>query len=279
MNRILRFGDHGEDVRAAQDALNFHIRRLQPLETDGKFGKDTKARVMEFQKSNGLQVDGSVGSETNGKLFEIEVQAFSLGIVPITLLNFPKIGSGASTQPPGIGQPTLIPPLRRPTFTSLQLLPSSISFIPPLNKAGQILNLTLTVPARNDPHDPKLRSFQQIVQVLETLPPNFPFRTMIIGAVPNPVKKIVDIGLGFKWGIDPVFDLKKLKGPSEFVVGAKGSASYTLGVINQAGPGLKMAIFVKGDFKAQFDYTSRKAASHPLFILNGSIIAGVEVRF
>src|SRR4029079_467745 len=114
--------------------------------------------------------------------------------------------------------------------------PSSFLRIPALTSQGQVLNLTLTAPARNDPVDPALKSFRQIVQVLETLPPNFPFRTMIIGAVPNPVKKIGDLGFGFKWGIDPVFDLKKLGPPVEFSTGIKGNASYTLRVIDRPGP-------------------------------------------
>ena len=292
MSRTLRMGDQGDDVRAVQDVLNFHIRRLQLLVVDGRFGPLTKARVVEFQKANSLQVDGIVGNQTNAKLFEIEEIPFSLGLVPKLLLTLPKVGTGT---PSGIKPPNLIPPLTLPgqgpqpqgipgilpipILTPFQLLPSSFSPIPTLNSRGQILNLKLTVPSRNDPLDPRVRSFQQIVQVLETLPPNFPFRAMIIGAVPNPVKKVGDLSLGFKWGVDPVFDLKKLSGPTEFTVGAKGTASYTLGVINQGPSGLKMGVFAKGDFKGEFDYTSQKATSSPLLHLQGSILLGVEGRF
>lgn len=288
MSRTLRIGDQGGDVRAVQDVLNFHIRRLEALDADGKFGSLTKSRVVEFQQANALQPDGIVGNETKKKLFETEELTFSLAILPKLLLNLPKIGTQSPLQQTGLRPPNLIPPLTLPTLTPLRLPPSSFSTIPPLNSAGQTLNLKLTVPARNDPRDPKLSSFLQIVQLLETLPANFPFRTMIIGAVPKPKKKIGsldldpvgDLSTGFKWGIDPVFDLKQPTGPSEFTVGAKGNAKYTLGVINQPGPGgLKLGIFAEGDFKGELDYTSQKATSRPLLLLEGSILAGIEGRF
>ncbi|CAN5150338.1 hypothetical protein BH20ACI1_BH20ACI1_24930 [soil metagenome] len=280
MARKLQIGDQGDDVRAVQDVLNFHIRRLTPLVVDGRFGPATQARVIEFQKSNGLQTDGVVGNQTNGKLFEVETLAIALGIMPKLQLNQPQFGSGGFPQQPGIRPPSLIPPLVLPTFTPIKLFPSSFTSIPSLNPQGQTLNLTITVPSRNDPQDPAVRSFNQIVQLLETLPPNFPFRTAIIGAVPNPIKKIGDLSLGFDWGISPIFDLKKIAGPTEFSVGANGKASYTLGVINQPGPGgLKLGIFAKGDFKGEIDYTSEKALSRPLLHLEGVIQLGVVGRF
>ena len=63
----------GADVRAVQDVLNFHIRRFEPLVVDGVFGPKTHARVVEFQRANGLKPDGLVGPNTLGKLFEEEV--------------------------------------------------------------------------------------------------------------------------------------------------------------------------------------------------------------
>ena len=78
MGRLIRQGNKGEDVRAVQDVLNFHIRRLTPLAVDGDFGPRTHARVVEFQKSNQLNPDGIVGPQTMGKLFEEEQ-------LPITL--------------------------------------------------------------------------------------------------------------------------------------------------------------------------------------------------
>jgi peptidoglycan hydrolase-like protein with peptidoglycan-binding domain len=294
MSRTLRTGDQGGDVRALQVVLNFHIRRLQPLTVDGKFGSLTRQRVVEFQKANSLQADGAVGQQTNRKLFENEAVTFTLGIVPALLLSLPKIAAGAR-QPAGIRPPTLIPPLVLPgqpqpapavpgslpipVFTPFQLRPASFSRLPSLNSRGQLLNLTLTVPARNDPVDPAVRSFRQTVQLLETLPADFPFRTIIIGAVPNPVKKIGDPGSGFQWGVAPVFDLKKLTGPTEFTVAAKASAGIAVRVINQQrSGGLKLGIFAKGDFKGELDYTSEKATSRPLLLLEGSIAVGVEGR-
>jgi peptidoglycan hydrolase-like protein with peptidoglycan-binding domain len=82
MGRLIRQGSKGADVRAVQDVLNFHIRRLLPLVVDGDFGPKTHARVVEFQKANKLKVDGLVGPETLGKLFEEEQMPFSLALVP-----------------------------------------------------------------------------------------------------------------------------------------------------------------------------------------------------
>ena len=281
MPRTLRAGDVGADVRALQDVLNFHIRRLAPLAVDGIFGPKTKARVIDFQRSNRLVDDGIAGPISNNKLFESEKQQVSLSILP---------ASAASNF--GIKPPTLIPPLTLPGFpapgapplipvprlTLMQLLPSSSVPVPALGN-GQVLVLSLTVPSRNDPVDPAVTSFRQIVQLLETLPPNFPFRAQIIGAVPNPIKVIGDVSSGFKWGIDPVFDLKKLSGPSEFAVGARVNASYTINVLPGGPSGVKLGIFAKGDFKGTVDYTSERATSTPLFQMQGAFTLGLDGRF
>jgi len=282
MPRTLRAGDVGADVRALQDVLNFHIRRLEPLAVDGKFGPKTKARVIDFQRSNGLGDDGVAGPLTNDKLFESEKQQVSLSIQ--------RADAPASF---GVRSPTLIPPLTLPGFPSpggpplipvprltlMQLFPSSTAPVPALGN-GQVLVLNLTVPARNDPVDPAVRSFRQIVQLLDTLPPNFPFRAQIIGAVPNPIKVIGDIGSGFKWGIDPVFDLKKLSGPPEFAIGARANASYTISVLPGTGPaGVKLGLFAKADFKGTVDYTSERATSTPLFQMQGAFTLGLDGRF
>ena len=279
MPRTLRAGDVGADVRALQDVLNFHIRRLAPIAVDGKFGPNTKARVIDFQRSNGLSDDGIAGPLTNNKLFESEKQQVSLSILPATTSS-------------GIKPPTLIPPLTLPGFpapggtplipvprlTLMQLSPSTQAPVPALG-TGQLIVLNLTVPARNDPVDPALKSFRQIVELLETLPPNFPFRAAIIGAVPNPVKVIGDISSGFKWGIDPVFDLKKFSGPAEFVVGARANASYTINVLPGGPSGLKLGLFAKGDFKGTLDYTSELATATPLFLMQGAFTLGFDGRF
>jgi peptidoglycan hydrolase-like protein with peptidoglycan-binding domain len=285
MPRTLRAGDAGPEVRALQDVLNFHIRRLAPLTVDGRFGPQTKARVLEFQKVNGLGTDGVVGHNTNNKLFESELQQFSLSLTP----------TGSTQKTSGLQPPRLIPPLTLPStptprpssgplipvpqLTLLQLPPASTIVVPALG-GGQLLTLSLTVPTRNDPVDPALKSFRQIVQVLQTLPANFPFKATLIGAVPNPVKVIGDISSGFQWGVDPVFDLKKLAGPTEFAAGASANASYTINVLRGTGPsGMKLGIFAKGDFKGTIDYTSERATSTPLFQMEGAFSLGAEGRF
>src|SRR3982751_2294064 len=107
MGRLVRQGSKGEDVRAIQDVLNFHIRRLAPLAVDGDFGPRTHARVTEFQKSNQLQADGIVGPRTLAKLLEEEQLQITLALVP-------QAGSTFGGPPRGIQPPRLIPPLTLP---------------------------------------------------------------------------------------------------------------------------------------------------------------------
>ena len=188
MGRLVRQGSKGEDVRAIQDVLNFHIRRLEPLAVDGDFGPRTHARVVEFQKANQLTADGIVGPQTMAKLFEEEQ-------LPITLALVPQQGSTVGGPPRGIQPPRLIPPLTLPPLTPpvvtpFFLPPDSLSRIPVLTPAGQTVSFLTTVPVRNDPVDPATRSFNEIMRLLDHLPPSFPFRGTIIGAVPKPVRSM-----------------------------------------------------------------------------------------
>lgn len=63
----LRKGDHNENVRHVQDSLNklgVTGSNGKPLETDTRFGQQTKEAVQAFQRSHGLKDDGIVGSQT-----------------------------------------------------------------------------------------------------------------------------------------------------------------------------------------------------------------------
>jgi hypothetical protein len=64
--QTLRDGMHNESVRSLQSALNSQLGK--ELETDGKFGPNTRAAVREFQEQNGLEVDGVVGPKTREAL-------------------------------------------------------------------------------------------------------------------------------------------------------------------------------------------------------------------
>ncbi|MEO8060097.1 MAG: peptidoglycan-binding domain-containing protein [Burkholderiales bacterium] len=274
MARILRNGDQGADVRSVQDVLNFQIRRLEPLVVDGRFGAKTQARVAEFQRANALAADGIVGPVTIGRLFQTEQ-------LPVVLRLAPNPTASAS----GLQPPRLIPPLTLPglppgrpvlpVLSPIQLFPSGTARMPPLTAQGQLLTLLLTVPVRNDPVEPTLRAQQQLLQLLQPLPPNFPFRAAIIGAVHPPAKSDGELDKGFKWGLDPVFDLKKVAAPAEFAVGLQGNARYTLQVVPSGPGGLKIGWFVGGDFKATIDYTSSQATSRPLFQFQGTVTTGL----
>jgi hypothetical protein len=280
MGRLISQGTQGADVRAIQDVLNFHIRRFQPLVVDGVFGPKTHARVVEFQKANGLTPDGLVGPITLGKLLEEEVTPVSLALVP----QAEGIRQGAF----GLQPPRLIPPLTLPpTISPFFLPPASSSLVPTLNQRGQALNFNVTAPVRNDPRDP-VASFNQIVQLLDSLPPNFPFRAALIGAVPKPVKKVGPLELdpvspmsfGFKWGVKPLFDLTSVGPPPQFKVGMAVNARYVLQLIDRPGATVpQLGLFGQGDFKGTIDWTSEQAQSRPLLDLKGTVIVGIEGRF
>ena len=70
MSRLLSRGSVGEDVKDVQGRLNGRPpSSLPPLDVDGQFGDRTQARVIEFQKLNGLAADGIVGPATRARLF------------------------------------------------------------------------------------------------------------------------------------------------------------------------------------------------------------------
>lgn len=274
MARILRNGDQGADVRAVQDVLNFQIRRLEPLVVDGRFGAKTQARVAEFQRANALAADGIVGPITVGRLFQTEQMPVVLRLAPNTL------ASASGLKPPRLIPPLTLPglPPGRPVFpvlSPIQLFPSGTARLPALTSQGQLLTLLLTVPVRNDPVDPTLRAQQQLLQLLQPLPANFPFRATIIGAVQPPVKSDGALDKGFKYGVDPVFELKKVAAPAEFAAGLQVKARYTLQLVPSGAGGLKIGWFVGSDFKATIDYTSSQATSRPLFQLQGTVTTGL----
>lgn len=285
MGRLIKQGTNGADVRAVQDVLNFHIRRLAPLTVDGSFGPATHGRVMEFQKSNGLKQDGIVGPITLAKLFEEELVPITVALAPQqAVAGSPRLG----IQPPRLVPPLTLPPLRPPVLTPFFLPPDSQTRIPALTPAGQTMTFAFTTPVRNDPLDPAMASFTQLTHLLNGLPPNFPFRGAIVGAVPKPVKKVGPLQLdpvapmtfGFQWGVKPLFDLKSFGPPIEFAVGAAINARYVLKLINKPGALVpQLGLFGQGDFKGTIDWTSQAAQSRPQLDLKGSFILGVTGRF
>jgi hypothetical protein len=282
MGRLIRQGSKGADVRAIQDVLNFHIRRLTLLDVDGDFGPLTHARVVDFQKSNQLKPDGIVGPNTMGKLFEEEQLPITLVLVPRQVSTFG--GPQRGIQPPRLIPPLTLPPLVTPFF----LPPDSSSRVPTLTPAGQTVTFVMTAPVRNDPVDPATASFLEIMRLLDRLPTTFPFRGSILGAVPKPVKKIGPLELdpvspmnfGFQWGVKPVFDLKSIGPPVEFAVGGAVNARYVLKLIDKPGSLVpQLGLFGQGDFKGTIDWTSQAAQSRPQIDLKGSFLGGIVGRF
>jgi hypothetical protein len=286
MGRLIRQGNTGADVRAVQDVLNFHIRRIAPLVVDGNFGPLTHAKVLAFQKSNQLNADGIVGPATMGKLFEEEQLPLTFALAP---RQGPSIGAPRlGIQPPRLIPPLTLPPLIPPLVTPFFLPPDSFSRVPALTPAGQTVTFVITAPARNDPLDPATASFVEIVRLLDRLPPTFPFRGAIIGAVPQPVKKVGPLELdpvapmsfGFQWGVKPVFDLKSFGPPVEFAVGAAVNARYVLKLIDKPGSLVpQLGLFGQGDFKGTIDWTSQAAQSRPQIDFTGSFLGGIRGVF
>jgi len=180
------------------------------------------------------------------------------------------------------------PPLTPPVVTPFFLPPASSSRIPVLTPAGQTVTFLTTAPVRNDPVDPATRSFTEIMRLLDRLPQSFPFRGTIIGAVPKPVTKVGPLELdpvgplnfGFKWGVDPVFDLTSIGPPVEFKVGGEVKARYVLKLIDKPGALVpRLGLFVQGDFRGTIDWTSKAAESRPEIDLKGSYLGGIAGRF
>ena len=150
------------------------------------------------------------------------------------------------------------------------------------------MTFVLTAPVRNDPVDPATASFLEIMRLLDHLPPTFPFRGAILGAVPKPVKKVGPLDLdpvrpmtfGFEWGVKPVFDLKSIGPPVQFAVGGAFNARYVLKLIDKPGSLVpQLGLFGQGDFKGTIDWTSQAAQSRPQIDLKGSFRVGIEGRF
>ena len=286
MGRLIKQGSKGEDVRAIQDVLNFHIRRSAPLVVDGDFGRLTHARVVEFQRSNQLRIDGIVGPNTLGKLFEEEQLSVGLVLAP---KEASTLGDGRrGIQPPRLIPPLTLPPLRPPLVTPFFLPPDSSSRVPALTLAGQTITFVLTAPVRSDPVDPATASFLEIMRLLDRLPSTFPFRGSILGAVPKPVRKVGPLELdpvspmtfGFQWGVKPVFDFKSIGPPVQFAAGAAVNVRYVLKLIDKPGSLVpQLGLFGQGDFKGTIDWTSQEAQSRPQIDFKGSFLGGVVGRF
>lgn len=287
MARLLNKGTTGLDVRALQDVLNFHIRRLTRLKVDGIFGPLTDARVREFQRANGLKVDGMVGPRTNALLFENTTLPVPLMFMPKLSLTPPSIGGERSggDQPFGIKPPRLIPQLQWPGAPnpppppfkfggSFRLLPASFSTLPQFSSPSNALGLLVTVPTRQDPDDPFVASRKAIIDMIDDLPVNAKFRALLISQVPNTVKTISPPGTGFKWGIDPVFDPLDPKG-----FGVKGNAAFTVG-ISQGRDGKPNVTFgAWGDGKFFLDFTGAKGQSRPHVQASGQLFLGAQGEF
>ncbi|GAC1410655.1 MAG: hypothetical protein NVSMB6_11320 [Burkholderiaceae bacterium] len=286
MGRLIKLGMKGADVRAVQDVLNFHIRRSAPLQVDGKFGTLTHARILQFQKVNQLKPDGIVGPKTMAVLFEEEQ-------LPITLFLGRRQVRTVGDVPGGIQPPRLIPPFTFPPLTQrlvtpFFLPPDSFTKIPALTAGGQTMTIIITTPVRKDPADPATATFVAIIQLLDQLPQNFPFRGSILSIIPRPVNKVgvleldpvAPMDFGFQWGVDPLFDLKAIGPPPAFAVGGAANARYVLKLIDKPRSQVpQLGVFGQGDFKGTIDWTSQGAQSRPQIDIKGSFAIGVEGRF
>lgn len=120
LNRILRRGCKGEDVRSLQEKLIKLGYSCGPDGADGDFGKNTEEAVIQFQKNKKLSpVDGEVGPDTwsaiNKSLNELQPEKSSKGFKRGDIVNFiggtqykTAIAKNGSTATAGKAKITLI---------------------------------------------------------------------------------------------------------------------------------------------------------------------------
>lgn len=281
MDRLLSKGTSGQDVRALQDVLNFHIRRLEPLQADGAFGPLTEARVREFQRVNGLKVDGLVGPKTFEKLYAATELPVSLLLMPS--LELPKFGQ----QKPkfGIQPPQLIPPLHWPGFPvpppspftlggGFKLSPNTSTPLPSLLGPPNALGFKITVPTRLDPEDPAIRSRKAILELINDLPVDSKFKAFLIDQVPNPIQKISPPSAGFKWGLSPLFNPLDPKG-----FGVKGNAQFMVR-LTEGGNGVpNMTFGAWGDGKFFLNFETKAGEARPKVEAEGQLFLGLKGTF
>ncbi len=282
MTKLLSSGSRGPDVRAVQDALNYHIRRLPPIKVDGDFGKATTSRVILFQTSNKLKIDGIVGPNTSQILFAVEDVLVPLFILPELKLTLPTFGARQSQ---GIQPPRLIPPLQWPfppsppvgpfTFgSSFILRPNSFSSLPDFSAPVNALSLKFTVPSRKDPEDPAVRSRTTILELINDLPVNSKFKVFLGDKVPDPTPRISPPGTGFSWGVEPVFDPLDPKG-----FGVKGNARYAIRVSDGLNGRPNIVFAAWGDGQAFLNFESKQGQSKPRLEGQGQVFLGFQGIF
>lgn len=277
MDRILKTGTQGPDVRALQDALNFHIRRLPPLQLNGSFDRLTDQRLREFQRVNGLIPHGVLDGNTSAQLCEVTTVNLALGfqrkdagapgfqlppLPPFTLPPLDGVKPPAGPAVPSVGQQFFLPP-------------GALTRIPGLNGQMHVLNLKLDVPARKDPADPAVQSRKEIVEFVDRLPLDAPFRAWLISKVPDPSKSAKPPTPGFKWGIDPIV-------PHSFPVdkaGVNGNAQFSIIVTGGNGPGPKVMLAAWGDLKVVLDHINQEGQAHVRAQVTGSILGGFKGSF
>ena len=234
-DRLLHHGCTGDDVRAIQDVLNFHLRGLMPLVVDGVFGDRTESRVEFFQRVNGLNEDGIVGPMTRSILFETTIASFRLLFVPSSLLNAQPPAAPAPAQPQStagaatslatriiasagsrdlrnrsprvsaiFGPQVTVPEAQTVKLPILRPLQAARAAATPVTPS--VLRFRLTVPTRKDPTDPQVRSRHEAIELIDTTALDVASRGFLIDQVPDPEEETrTPLDGGFKWGADPLF--------------------------------------------------------------------------
>ncbi len=281
MARTLTRGMTGADVRALQDVLNYHIRRGVPLVVDGIFGPKTEARAREFQSANALQPDGLVGPLTQALLYEVTELAIPLLFLPRLQLELPQPGA----PPAGIPPPRLIPPLQWPgppqvppgRFSfgpSFRLSPNAVAGLPTFSSPVNALGFKLRVPTRRDPLDPSVRSYRNIIALIDNLPIDSRLRVFLTDKVPKPVTMISPPGAGFDWGLKPLFNPFD---PTN--IGAAGNARFTVRVSEGRNGLPNVVIGAWGEGRVILDFSSRQGQARPRVSGEGAMFFGARGVF
>jgi hypothetical protein len=267
MARTLSQGMSGQDVRALQDVLNFHIRRGEQLKVDGVFGPKTRARVLEFQKANKLVCDGIAGPKTQGKLYTVTELAVPLVFMP--RLELPSLIPQLQWPGPPVPAP---PPFM--LSGSFRLSPSLPSVLPELNGPANALGLKITMPKRQDPLDPTMRSRLAIIDLIDDMPVDSKFRAFLISKVPNRSERSSPPESGFKWGLDPRFNPLDPKG-----FGVSGNAEFTIRVSSGKNGAPNMVFGAWGDGKFFLNFDTKQGEARPKVEAQGQVFLGVKGVF
>jgi hypothetical protein len=146
---------------------------------------------------------------------------------------------------------------------------ASVTGLPPLQGSTFVFRFNATLPQRNDPIDPHVQSYQNIVALIRgtDLDPNV--EDLLISFVPKPVTVFTPPTPGFDWGATPLFDPFD---PTGF--GVKGNARFTFQLSTGQNGLPSVVLGAWGEGRAFLNFESSRGQSKPRIELEGNVFFG-----